>query len=53
LRPSKAYEIAIIVVELLCPLGNVSIASCDTEFIIGAFFGQAYKLDAGVSVQVD
>ena len=53
LRPSGAYKIAIVAVELLSPLRNVCVASCDAEFVIGAFFAQTDKLDAGVGVEID
>ena len=53
LRPSSAYEVAVIAVELLSPLRNVCVSGCDAEFILGAAFGQAYKLDARVGVEID
>src|SRR4030081_2500924 len=53
LRPGGAYEVAIIVVELLRPFCDMCVAGCEAEFIVGAFFAKPDELDPCIGVEVD
>jgi hypothetical protein len=53
LRPGGAYEVAIIVVELLRPFCDMCVAGCDAEFIVATFIAKPDELDPSIGVEVD
>ena len=53
LRPGGGHKSPIVSVQLLSPLRNVCVASCDAKFIVGSFIAQTDKLNTDVGVEID